>query len=285
MNLAIVGIGTAVPATKISQEEAMRIAQILCGRTPEQSSRLPLWYGQTGINNRHFAQNPEVIRDLLDGTQLSKSVFLPQISPQEGGPTTGQRMKAYVEAAAPLAFQAAKKALQNSKLEAGEITHLVTISCTGFASPGVDFALIRDLHLRPTVQRINVGFMGCHGAINGLRVASAFAGADAKARVLVCAVELASLHYHYGWDPQKMIANALFADGAAAVVGVAREPSPSSWTVTATGSCLLPDSAGDMSWTIGDHGFEMTLSMQVPALISRHLGPGWPSGSENTACR
>src|SRR5207247_3106344 len=111
------------------------------------------------------------------------------------------------------------------------------VSCTGCAAPGVDVALLRGLGLSPTVQRTHVGFMGCHGAINGLRVARAFGDADLNAVVLLCAVELTSLHYHYGWDPQRIVANALFADGAAAVAGTAAGlPTPAgTWRVRAAG--------------------------------------------------
>ncbi len=268
MSLAIVGLGTALPATKITQDEAMRIARILYGPSFERISPM---YRQTGIDCRHIALDRGVVRDLLDGSCHSQSVFLPEISSKEGGPTTGQRMTIYAQAAAPLALQAARHALDESQLEPAEITHLVTVSCTGFCTPGVDFALIEGLHLPPTIQRTHVGFMGCHGAINGMRVSMAFANADAAARVLLCAVELPSLHCHYGPDPQKIVANALFADGAAALIGMARHADPAAWRLTATGSFILPDSAGDMSWTVGDHGFEMTLSKRVPALIARHL--------------
>jgi len=147
----------------------------------------------------------------------------------------------------------------------------VTVSCTGFCTPGVDFAQIDRLRLPPTVQRTHVGFMGCHGAVNGMRVAMAFANAQAEARVLLCAVELPSLHFHYGPDPQKIVANALFGDGAAALIGMACHTDPTAWRLTATGSFILPDSVADMSWSVGDHGFEMTLSKRVPALIARHL--------------
>ena len=92
--------------------------------------------------------------------------------------------------------------------------------------------------------------------------------------MLLCAVELCSLHMRYGWDPDRVVANALFADGAAAVVaasllGGARN----AWNVKATGSCLIPDSSNAMSWDIGDHGFEMSLSPRVPDLIAEHLRP------------
>jgi predicted naringenin-chalcone synthase len=121
--------------------------------------------------------------------------------------------------------------------------------------------------------------MGCHGAINGLRVANAFAGSDPEARILLCATELCSLHYHYGWDPEKMIANAIFGDASAAVVGIPSGQAPKdAWKVAATGSCLIPDSAQAMTWSIGDFGFQMTLDKRVPGLIARHLRPwleGW----------
>jgi predicted naringenin-chalcone synthase len=272
MSFAIRGIGTAVPPTVVSRQEALGIARVLCPRTPEQESWLPAVYAGSGVHTRRQVLGEAIVRDVLDGTRHSGSVFLPTGETDDEGPTTGQRMAVYAEEAGPLALSAAAHALAQAASGPLEITHLVTISCTGFAAPGVDQALIRGLGLRPTVQRTHIGFMGCHGAINGLRVAQAFAGADPAARVLLCAVELCTLHYHYGWDPQRVVANALFADGAAAVIGGAGGAGEG-WRVQATGSCVLPDSERDMGWTVGDHGFEMTLSKRVPGLIARHLRP------------
>jgi predicted naringenin-chalcone synthase len=270
--LALLSIGTALPATVITQDEALRIARSLCCRTDEQATWLPTMYGQTGIRTRHLAFSAALVRDVLDGTRHSGSVFLPTGRDDDRGPTTAQRMEHYADLAPPLALAACRDALQKADLPARRLTHLVTVSCTGFFAPGLDLTLIRALGLAPTVQRTHVGYMGCHGALNGLRVANAFAGADRSARVLLCAVELCSLHYHYGWNPQKMVANALFADGAAAAVG-APAGEETAWRVAATGSCLVPDSADAMTWTISDHGFEMTLSRRVPALIATHLRP------------
>src|SRR5205823_7939283 len=111
-------------------------------------------------------------------------------------------------------------------------------------APGVDIDLIQGLGLPPGTQRTHVGYMGCHGALNGLRVARAFARSEPNARVLLCAAELCSLHYHYGWDPQKMVANALFADGAAAVVGSCSgrgegATGSGAWGLAASGSCVF----------------------------------------------
>jgi predicted naringenin-chalcone synthase len=273
MTFAILGLGTALPAKTITQEEALRIARSLCCRTEEQATWLPTMYGHSGIATRHSALGDDLFRDVIEGTRHSGSVFLPSGEPDDCGPTTAQRLRHYAKLAPPLAVAASRVALVKSGLLARELTHLVTVSCTGFVAPGVDRALIEALGLRATVERTHVGYMGCHGALNGLRVARAFTGADPVARVLLCAVELCSLHYHYGWDPQRMIANALFADGAAAVVGAPLATSAGAWQVAGTGSCLVPDSADAMTWTIGDHGFEMTLSRRVPRLIATHVRP------------
>src|SRR5262245_30554671 len=226
MSFAILGLGTATPATAVTRAEAQAVARSLCCRTAEQATWLPGVYEQSGIATRHLVFGRDVLDDVINGTRHSRSVFLPTGRPDDRGPTTGQRMRHYGEHAAPLALRAARQALARSGLAARNLTHLVTVSCTGFGAPGVDIVLIKGLDLSPTVERTHVGFMGCHGALNGLRVARAFADADPGARVLLCATELCVLHYHYGWDPQKMVANALFADGAAAVVGGPPDAAP-----------------------------------------------------------
>ncbi|MHB8901328.1 MAG: type III polyketide synthase, partial [Thermoguttaceae bacterium] len=176
------------------------------------------------------------------------------------------------------ALEACEAALADSRVGADAITHLVTVSCTGFQAPGVDVHLVGRLGLPPTVQRVHVGFMGCHGALNGLRVCRGMAAADAGARVLLCSVELCSLHYCYQWDEQRFLGNAFFADGAAAaVVGRPSHDLPGLWRLTGTGSCLIPDSLDAIGWEIGDHGFEMSLSSEVPGLIEQHL-PAWLPG-------
>jgi predicted naringenin-chalcone synthase len=118
--------------------------------------------------------------------------------------------------------------------------------------------------------------MGCQGALNGLRVARALATASAAHRVLLCAVELCGLHLQYVDAPDLIVANSLFADGAsAAVVGSAADGDGATarWAVAGHGSTLIPDSLDAMTWTIGDHGFTMTLSARVPTLIETNLRP------------
>ena len=181
-------------------------------------------------------------------------------------------MDLYDTFAAPLAIEASRKSLQDAQVDRSEITHLVTVSCSGFSAPGVDLAIIRELNLNPGTSRTHIGFMGCHGAMNGLRVAKAFARARLEP-ACYCAVELCTLHHQYRWQPDQIVANALFADGAAAVVvqADAKDNLNEAWQVVDLRSTVIPDSADLMQWRIEDHGFQMRLSPQVPNLIDSTL--------------
>lgn len=187
-------------------------------------------------------------------------------------------MARYAREAPILAEAAARGALAAAAVGAGQITHLITTSCTGFFAPGLDVELISRLHLRPDIQRLHIGFMGCHAAFNALAAArdavAAAAAVGRDARVLVCCVELCTLHFAYGWQPEKLVANALFADAASAcVVGTANAAAGEGFEILHTASLLLPDSRDAMTWRVGDHGFEMTLSSELPNLIGTHIRP------------
>ncbi len=271
MSFFIRGLGTAVPTHTVTQTEAAALARKVICQNEQQERLLTALYRKAGVNVRH--------------TVLPYQTALRWLPVQSGdveaaartvtrGPTTGERMQLFAEHAAPLAEQAAREALTDAKVDARSITHLITVTCTGFYAPGLDTALIKGLGLRPTTQRVQVGFMGCHGAINGLRVAQALTSANPAACVLLCAVELCSLHYCFHWDPEQIVANAIFADGAAAIVGGNRMTEDDrAWNVLATGSCLLPDSEEAMTWRIDDYGFEMALQARLPDLIGEHLRP------------
>jgi alpha-pyrone synthase len=286
VSLRIVGMGLAVPEHAMPQNEAADLlVSLLHGGGRARTVRT--LYARSGIRKRH-----SVLLELPEGESTPRQHFYaPARDAGDEGPPTAVRMRKFEAAAPPLAATAAAGALRGAGMEPGEITHLVTVSCTGFFAPGLDAALIQRLGLGRTVQRTHVGFMGCHGALNGLRVASSLAGTDPGARVLLCCVELCSLHLGYGQDADTLVANALFADGAAALVGVgangrehdgagsgpgARAEQPG-WRVAASGTLLMPDSEDAMTWRIGDNGFRMTLSARVPDLIRAQVG-GWLKG-------
>ena len=272
MSLRLIGIGTAVPDQSIPQEEAAGLWASFAGVEGRRAKIVQALYRRSGVKKRHSV----LLEDSGDPSRPTQTFFEKALTEDDLGPTTHARMKRFESDAPGLARQAAEAALTDAGINSSEVTHLVTVSCTGFFAPGLDTTMVDLLGLDPTVERTHVGFMGCHGALNGLRVASSFAGADSETRVLVSSVELCTLHMSYAWDPDLLVANSLFGDGAAAVVGVGEgAPFPDgSWHLASSGTCRLPDSADAMSWRIGNHGFQMTLSTSVPDTIQTHLR-GW----------
>ncbi|MFS6827642.1 type III polyketide synthase [Cyanobium sp. ATX-6F1] len=262
------GLGTALPAHHIAQSEACRIAQTVATpdrpAAPSELRLLEAIHRRSGVGRRHSV----LLEPGEDGSVSQQSFF------GSTSPSTGERMERYGRESEPLALAAVRRCLEQAELPSTGITHLVTVSCTGFQAPGFDLALMRELPLAPEVARTHVGFMGCHGTLNALRVAAGFIGADPGACALICAVELCTLHLQYGWHPERIVANALFADGAAALIATGAKEMPTGFQrLIASGSLLIPDSQGAMSWSIEDHGFVMTLSAKVPALIAEHLRP------------
>ena len=214
MQVVISGIGTAVPAHQCQQQEAGEVAAQFCSATPEQAHMLSILYRMSGVNTRG-----SVVFDRADGPMTDRQEFFPPCTPESpNGPTTEARLQLFAAEAGPLAMEASKQALERSGVSSESVTHLITVTCSGFVAPGFDFTLIKQLPLRPDVARTQIGFMGCHAALNALRVAHAFVAADPKAIVLVCCVELCTLHYQYGWDPEQIVANSLFADGSGACI-------------------------------------------------------------------
>jgi predicted naringenin-chalcone synthase len=268
VTLALAGLGTAVPDHSLTQEEAVELHTAICGIDAERSRTLRAVYRRSGVRRRH-----SVVLGTSDGPLHERQEFYEAVADDSDlGPTTARRMRAYEDHAPGLAIAATRAALHDADVEPLDVSHVVTVSCTGFIAPGLDVRIIQALGMRPTTQRTHVGFMGCHGALNGLRVAQSLVDAEPDALAIVCSVELCSLHFAYGWQPEMMVANALFADGAAAVVGRAAVTDDAPWRLGATATVRLPDSEDDMSWRIGDHGFRMTLSARVPDRIAGCLG-------------
>ncbi len=269
MSVELLGIATANPAGKLTQQQALELNVKRSGLNVRRAGLLKRLYRRSTVRQRasvliNASGGPGALDELA-------SYYPPASGGNGHGPTISERMRRYEQEALPLALRAASRAIERAGIARDDIDQIVTVSCTGFAAPGLDSGLIRRLELRPTVGRSAIGFMGCHGAINGLRVASALAHASPGSSILLCAVELCSLHFHYGWDGGKAVANTLFADGAAAAVLREGSSQDRSWRLRATGSCVLADSAEDMGWRIGDHGFEMTLSSRIPSIIEAQL--------------
>ena len=261
MRSVISAIGTAVPGNKIAQSNIFEFMNRAHGFKGKDEIRLKALYRASGISTRH-----SVIAD-YSSLEMNDWTFYPHNENLQPFPSTQERSKLYQQTAASLAERAVKNCLQKGATDLSEITHLITISCTGMYAPGLDIDLINRLGMQPDVQRTCINFMGCYAAITGIRTADAFCKADSKAKVLVVSAELCTIHFQNKSDEDNLLANALFSDGAAALLMTSSDQGKKGLSPAAFHNQILNDGGENMAWNIGDFGFEMKLSSYVPTLI------------------
>lgn len=269
MSPTLSALQTVVPPTVLVQGEVRDVfaAQPGLGRLAQRI--IGTSFNASGIDTRRT-----VIDELRPGAELEHPTFFDPSTGLLQLPGTKVRNDLYETEATKLFVEAARRSLDAAPgIEAADVTHVVTVSCTGFFAPGPDFAIARALGLPAGVQRYHLGFMGCYAAMPALRAAAQFCAADPDAVVLVVSVELCTLHLRSSEDPDSIVASSLFADGAAAGIVSNREPGPGevALRVDAFETRITPVGEGDMAWTIGDHGFEMVLSTYVPHIIDEHI--------------
>ncbi|WP_246285426.1 type III polyketide synthase [Hymenobacter lapidiphilus] len=267
MSSYLCAIGTANPPHRIPQTQIADFMAAALEFDERDTRKLRALYRVSGIGHR-YSVLPDYAR--VNG----EFEFFPNTPGLEPFPAVGRRMAEYRRFALPLAVEAVRACLkQLPEVELSTVTHLITVSCTGMYAPGLDIELVGALGLPGHVQRTCVNFMGCYAAVNGLKLADAFCRATPRARVLVVCVELCTLHFQKSPEDDHLVSNALFGDGAAAVLvqstPAAHQPS---LALTAFHCDLEPNGHADMAWHINDFGFEMTLSSYVPRMIQDGIG-------------
>ena len=240
----ITGLGAAVPAVV---EQATLWRECFAARYAGTRLAEGVWAG-TGIARRHAVVDPR-FEDV-------------------SGWGTGARMERYLTEAMPLAKGAVLGALDAAGTPPNEVGLLAVASCTGYATPGVDILLARDLAMDTSVQRLLIGHMGCYAALPGLGVVGDAVAARGLTAVLLC-VELPSLHIQPSADDlEQVVAHALFSDAAAAVVVAPGAPGLELVDIAAR---TAAEHHRDMTWEVTDLGFRMGLSVRVPVVLARHV--------------
>ncbi len=259
-------IETLVPPHAYDQDLICRHMERWCGDS--QSARILRHLARhSGIRTRH-----SVLPDLIEGEE--PVLFRTGPDGRLSEPGTQERNRVFMRESGRLGVELARRAVANSGFAPADITHLVTVSCTGFYAPGLDCEIIAELGLSPGTERYHLGFMGCYAAFPALRMARQFCEAQPGAVVLVLCLEFCTLHLQVRPAADNLLANTLFADGAGAAIVSSRTPAPDR-PALALGpfmSALAREGNGDMAWEIGDSGFNMILSSYVPDILATNIG-------------
>ncbi len=260
----IQSIATAVPDHYYEQEFLRdRMKEYMSGSRATRSI-IHRIYSNSGIDKRHSVIN--------DFRQNGHARFFFQKDGSVSSPSTGSRNELYAEHAKKFFVSIARQLLEQTE-DAGreDITHVITVSCTGFFAPEPAYEIVRELDLPPSTQRYHLGFMGCFAAFPALKMARSFCKSDPSARVLVICLELCSLHLQDSQQTDNLISASVFADGGAGVLIGSSEPAGGGYRLEGFTTTVADDSKKDMAWTIGDTGFDMVLSTYVPEIINSNL--------------
>lgn len=258
----ILSIATAVPAYCHRQGDILHFMQDVYGLQKQDRRKLKFLYDHCGIDKRY-----SVIPDY--GEEGSERNFIPAGRDQPF-PSLEERMRIYDREAVKISKKAITECI-SGLIGAAEITHLITVSCTGMSAPGLDLQLMRELSLAPDIFRTSVNFMGCYAAIHALKMARMICDSSPRANVVIVATELCTIHFQKEYSEDNAASSLLFGDGAAAVLISNCTSSERSLSLGGFYSQVATKGEADMAWQLSSQGFLMTLSGYVPQLISEDI--------------
>ncbi|HXB43787.1 MAG TPA: type III polyketide synthase [Puia sp.] len=255
----IISIGTALPSFIHKQSDILYFMQHIYAMNESDKRKLKFIYSKSGIEKRY-----SVVPDYSRGINDWK--FYPRSENLEPFPSLEQRMIWYNKYAAPLSVDAIRNCIKN-KIHHNEITHLITVSCTGMSAPGLDLQVMELMDLHKSIFRTSVNFMGCYAAIHALKLADAICRAEPDSNVLIVCTELCTLHFQREPTMDNIASSLLFSDGSAAILVTSGKNAAKGLQIKNFYSEVLPKGKKDMAWELSSTGFLMTLSGYIPNLI------------------
>ena len=270
----IVSIGTAVPTYRHEQSSILHFMQRIYAFNEIDRRKLKFLYSQSNIDTR-YSVIPDYSRPLPEWK------FYPQAENLEPFPSLEHRMVYYQRYAAPLSVDAIRNCIEG-KIRDKEITHLITVSCTGMSAPGLDLQVMELLDLPKNIYRTSVNFMGCYAAIHALKIADAICNSSDCAKVLIVCTELCTLHFQREASIDNIASSLLFGDGSAAVLVTSDDHQLRGLHLSNFYSEVIPKGKKDMAWELSSTGFLMTLSGYVPELIQEDFEPLVGRSLQNT---
>lgn len=259
----IVSIGTALPEYKIAQKDILNFMLEVYDLKDEDKKRVELLYSRCGIDYR-YSSIPDY------NSSLEKRTFYPPTRNLEPFPSLEKRMEYFHAPALKLSVDSIKNCIKG-KIEANEITHLITVSCTGLSAPGLDLALMEELQLKTNCYRTSINFMGCYAAIHGLKLADSICKSEPNAKVIVVCTELCTLHFQKETEMDFVASSLLFGDGSAAVLVTHDSYKEKGLYIKSFYSEVKLKGKKDMAWHLSSKGFLMTLSAYIPQLLQEDL--------------
>lgn len=195
--ICVDGIGTALPPFKISQKDVL---QFVLSHFPIKDETKTLYkriLRNNSIETRHFAfESPYAV--LTTDHDLVNERFR--------------------QAAVNLSTESLSLALDDAETAFQHLDFLAVTTCTGYLCPGLSSYLIESVPLRNDIQVSDLVGMGCAAAVPGVTQAVNFLKSHPGSVAAVVCVEICSAAFFMGDEPDVVISNCLFADGASSII-------------------------------------------------------------------
>jgi len=269
MSVYIHDIETLVSDISGTQEEFRDFVKKFVVKPDDRLTRLIVQrlYSNSGIETRQSFLN-EIYRHEEGGYNL----FYDGPTDSVKNPGTAERNKIYQLEARKAVSTVAERIVEKNGWNTDEITHVITVSCTGFYSPGPDMDIVNHLGLKRTTSKYHLGFMGCHAVYPGFQLAQQICQADPKAKVLLVSFEMCTLHLKFDSSVDSILSASLFADGCAAALISSEKPTNQHYyEINKLKTISAAVGTKDLLWDVGNEGFDIILSPEVPKIIGKHI--------------
>ena len=256
----IISIGTAVPPYRHEQKEIFKFMENAFGLDKDEARKLGFLYRHSEIQNRYSV--------LPDFKKREGERQFPE--PGIGEKCLSARMELFEATALGLSVSSIKDCI-NGIIEPQEISHLITVSCTGMSAPGLDLQISEALGLSNKIFRTSVNFMGCYAAIHAMKIGKMICDTNDTAKVMIVCTEICTIHFQKKYTADNASSSLLFGDGSAALLLSNALDTANTMKLKSFYSEVSYKGKGDMSWQISNTGFLMKLSSYIPQLIEEDI--------------
>lgn len=248
----MVGVGTAVTGTPISQADLLDVMEI-------QNPKVRSVYLNSAIDRRYLT--------------LPAPTSTGQRRPEPQGDLLDKHKKLAIEMGA----QALQSCLKRAGADISDLRHLCCVTSTGFLTPGLSALMIRELGIDPHCARADIVGMGCNAGLNALNVSAGWSAAHPGELAVVLCSEACSAAYTIDETMRTTVVNSLFGDGAAAVALVAGgdpqgEAGREGPRILKFASFIVTDAIDAMryDWDSAQDRFSFFLDPQIPYVVGAH---------------
>jgi len=245
----ILDVETANPPHSLTQAEALAAVTEYLKPSDRALDLYKRFLLDDGIHRRYFAwDNPQIL--------LNESV--------------DKKMQRFEHWAVRLSVEAAQKLLQKWHYQAQDVDALFISTCTGYLCPGLSTYVSQRLGMSENIYTLDLVGLGCAGALPALRAADDFLNRYPDSTVLVIAVEICSAATHWAEKPELILSNAIFSDGAAAVMLTNRQKM-AGLRIKNISSLLWPQFRDELRFKYLDARLCNVISSKVPEIVANAI--------------